>query len=117
MENEVKTWVPITSNNFAGTVMRYGDWIQLQPTADLPLPTDGFTVFEVVGWSVLDVHSPTELESFKAPPVTRSSMLKPGCDSTVATSKFMRYGQALTSDACTNSYSDWNFVAGFRPCR
>lgn len=54
MENELKTWVPLTNHDFAGTVMRYGAGISYtNPCACRCRPTIS-PVLEMVGWSVLD---------------------------------------------------------------
>jgi hypothetical protein len=54
VENELKTWVPLTSDDFAGTIMRYGIGISyINPDACQSQPSIS-PVFEVVGWSVLD---------------------------------------------------------------
>lgn len=54
MENEFKTWVPLTSDAFAGTILRYGVGLSYVDPNACPCQPTISPVVEVVGWSVLD---------------------------------------------------------------
>ena len=54
MENEFKTWVPLTNNGFAGTVLRYGAGISYNNCGTCRCRPSISPVLEIVGWSVLD---------------------------------------------------------------
>lgn len=60
MENELKTWVPLTSNEFAGTVMRYGAGISYTNPCACRCRPSVSPVLEMVGWSVLDGLATTD---------------------------------------------------------
>ena len=54
MESEFRTWVPVTSAAFPGTVLRYGTGISYNSRSGCSCQPSFSPVLEIVGWSVLD---------------------------------------------------------------
>lgn len=57
MESEFRTWIPVTGNDFAGTVLRYGTGVSYKCGNACYSQPYVSPVFEVVGWSVLNGKS------------------------------------------------------------
>lgn len=68
MENELKVWVPLTDDEFAGPVLRYGAGISYTNPDLCPCRTSISPVLEMVGWTVLDGTATTQL----GPPTSAS---------------------------------------------
>ena len=54
MESEFRTWVPVTSAAFPGTVIRYGTGISYNSRSGCSCQPSFSPVLEFVGWTVLD---------------------------------------------------------------
>lgn len=99
MENEVKTWVPITSNDFAGTVMRYGVGLSYNQQPACRCQLTASPVFEVVGWSVLDGSFTDEVGTIQSAAGDTIVNAKAGLRFNYDDKQiYAGMGQALTSD-------------------
>ncbi len=54
LESEFKTWVPVTSASFPGTILRYGTGISYNSQSGCSCHPTFSPVLEIVGWTVLD---------------------------------------------------------------
>ena len=54
MESEFRTWVPVTSAAFPGTILRYGTGISYNSRSGCSCQPSFSPVLEIVGWTVLD---------------------------------------------------------------
>lgn len=103
MENEFRVWVPLTDDNSAGAVLRYGAGISYTHPNQCPCQLSFSPVFEMVGWTVLDGEATTTF----GPPTSASG-------DTIVNAKlglrisyrgeqiYAGMGQSLTSDRWYN---------------
>lgn len=60
LESEFRTWVPVTSTTFPGTILRYGTGISYNSKSGCSCQPSFSPVLEIVGWTVLDGLETTE---------------------------------------------------------
>lgn len=98
LENEFKTWIPLTNNGFAGTVLRYGAGISYNNRRvgrDRPSVSP---VLEIVGWSVLDGLATVDTGTVRSAAGDTIVNAKLGLRTNYRASQlYAGFGQALTT--------------------